>query len=110
MLELFIESVLSLLKDPLTEIGISPIAVLRGVELFVIVLITVFGAYFMRRFVRSLKLRAEKTASKWDDTFLLHSKAPRGRWFGLWVLPLRSSAHQSDWILRLSSVHFVRHW
>ena len=57
MLELFIESILSLLEAPLTGIGISPVAVLRGVELFVIVLLTVFGSYFVRRFVRTLKLR-----------------------------------------------------
>ena len=56
MLELFIESVLSLLEGPLTGIGISPVAVLRGVELFIIVLLTVFGSYFVRRFVRTLKI------------------------------------------------------
>ena len=86
MLELFIESVLSLLQGPLTEIGMSPIAVLRGVELFVIVLITVFGAYFIRRFVRSLKLRAEKTASKWDDTFFAALQGPARRL--VWVVGL----------------------
>ena len=35
MLDLVIESILSLLEAPLTGIGISPVAVLRGVELFV---------------------------------------------------------------------------
>ena len=77
MLELFIESVLSPLRAHRLKLECLR-SQYRGVELFVIVLITVFGAYFMRRFVRSLKLRAEKTASKWDDTFLLHSKAPHG--------------------------------
>ena len=76
MLELFIESILSLLEAPLTGIGISPVAVLRGVELFVIVLLTVFGSYFVRRFVRTLKTRAAKTTSKWDDTFFAALEGP----------------------------------
>lgn len=76
MLELFIESILSLLEGPLTGIGVSPVAVLRGVELFVIVLLTVFGSYFVRRFVRTLKTRAEKTESKWDDTFFEALQGP----------------------------------
>ena len=49
MLELLIESILSLLEGPLMGIGVSPVAVLRGVELFVIVLLTVFGSCIMRR-------------------------------------------------------------
>jgi MscS family membrane protein len=76
MLELLIESVLSLLEGPLTGIGVSPVAVLRGVELFVIVLLTVFGSYFVRRFIRTLKTRAEKTESKWDDTFFVVLQGP----------------------------------
>ena len=76
MLELFIESVLSLLEGPLTGIGVSPVAVLRGVELFIIVLLTVFGSYFVRRFVRTLKMRAEKSQSKWDDTFFAALQGP----------------------------------
>ena len=76
MLELFIESILSLLEGPLTGIGVSPVALLRGVELFVIVLLTVFGSYFVRRFVRTLKTRAEKTESKWDDTFFVALQGP----------------------------------
>jgi len=83
MIELLIESLLSLLEAPLTGLGIAPIAVLRGVELFVIVLLTVFGAYFVRRFIVSLKQRAERTKSKWDDTFFAALK----------VLP----AHLSGW-------------
>ena len=76
MLELLIESVLSLLEGPLTGLGVSPVAVLRGVELFVIVLLTVFGSYFIRRFIRTLKTRAEKTESKWDDTFFVALQGP----------------------------------
>ncbi|MDB4020778.1 mechanosensitive ion channel family protein [Litorivicinus sp.] len=76
MLELLIETVLSLLESPLTGLGVSPLAVLRGVELFVIVLLTVFGAYFARRFVMTLKARAEKTSSKWDDTFFASLQGP----------------------------------
>ncbi|MDB9861947.1 mechanosensitive ion channel family protein [Litorivicinus sp.] len=76
MLELLIETVLSLLESPLTGLGVSPLAVLRGVELFVIVLLTVFGAYFVRRFVMTLKARAEKTSSKWDDTFFASLQGP----------------------------------
>ena len=79
MLELLIESILSLLEGPLMGIGISPVAVLRSVELFVIVLLTVFGSYFVRRFIRTLKTRAEKTQSQWDDTFLRHFRDPLGR-------------------------------
>ncbi len=76
MFELLIESLLSLLEAPLTGLGIAPIAVLRGVELFVIVLLTVFGAYFVRRFIVSLKQRAERTKSKWDDTFFAALQGP----------------------------------
>ena len=76
MFELLIESLLSLLEAPLTGLGIAPITVLRGVELFVIVLLTVFGAYFVRRFVMSLKQRAERTKSKWDDTFFAALQGP----------------------------------
>ena len=76
MLELLIESILSLLEGPLMGIGISPVAVLRGVELFVIVLLTVFGSYFVRRFIRTLKTRAEKTQSQWDDTFFAALQGP----------------------------------
>ena len=76
MLELLIESILSLLEGPLMGIGISPIAVLRSVELFVIVLLTVFGSYFVRRFIRTLKTRAEKTQSQWDDTFFAALQGP----------------------------------
>ena len=76
MLELLIESILSLLEGPLTGIGVSPVAVLRSVELFVIVLFTVFGSYFVRRFIRTLKTRAEKTQSQWDDTFFAALQGP----------------------------------
>ena len=76
MLELLIESILSLLEGPLMGIGVSPIAVLRSVELFVIVLLTVFGSYFVRRFIRTLKTRAEKTQSQWDDTFFAALQGP----------------------------------
>lgn len=76
MLELLIESILSLLEGPLMGIGVSPVAVLRGVELFVIVLLTVFGSYFVRRFIRTLKTRAEKTQSQWDDTFFAALQGP----------------------------------
>ena len=76
MLELLIESILSLLEGPLMGIGVSPVAVLRSVELFVIVLLTVFGSYFVRRFIRTLKTRAEKTQSQWDDTFFAALQGP----------------------------------
>jgi len=76
MLELLIESILSLLEGPLMDIGVSPVAVLRGVELFVIVLLTVFGSYFVRRFIGTLKTRAEKTQSQWDDTFFAALQGP----------------------------------
>jgi len=76
MLELLIESILSLLEGPLMGIGVSPVAVLRGVELFVIVLLTVFGSYFVRRFIKTLKTRAEKTQSQWDDTFFAALQGP----------------------------------
>jgi MscS family membrane protein len=76
MLEMLISQVLALLEDPLTGLGISPIAVLRGIELFVIVLLTVFGAFFVRRVVVSLKERAAKTQSKWDDTFFAAMQGP----------------------------------
>jgi len=76
MLELLIDSILSLLEGPLMGIGVSPVAVLRGVELFVIVLLTVFGSYFVRRFIRTLKTRAEKTQSQWDDTFFAALQGP----------------------------------
>lgn len=76
MFELLIESILSLLEGPLMGIGVSPVAVLRGVELFVIVLLTVFGSYFVRRFIRTLKTRAEKTQSQWDDTFFAALQGP----------------------------------
>ena len=76
MLELLIESILSLLEGPLMGFGVSPVAVLRGVELFVIVLLTVFGSYFVRRFIGTLKTRAEKTQSQWDDTFFAALQGP----------------------------------
>ena len=76
MLELLIESILSLLEGPLMGVGVSPVAVLRGVELFVIVLLTVFGSYFVRRFIGTLKTRAEKTQSQWDDTFFAALQGP----------------------------------
>ena len=76
MLELLIESILALLEGPLMGIGVSPVAVLRSVELFVIVLLTVFGSYFVRRFIGTLKTRAEKTQSQWDDTFFAALQGP----------------------------------
>jgi MscS family membrane protein len=76
MLELLIDSILSLLEGPLMGIGVSPVAVLRSVELFVIVLLTVFGSYFVRRFIGTLKTRAEKTQSQWDDTFFAALQGP----------------------------------
>lgn len=76
MLELLIESILSLLEGPLMAFGVSPVSVLRSVELFVIVLLTVFGSYFVRRFIRTLKTRAEKTQSQWDDTFFAALQGP----------------------------------
>ena len=51
MLELFIQQLLSFLEAPLTQMGLSPVAVLRGAELFIIVALTVFGAFFMRRVI-----------------------------------------------------------
>jgi len=78
MLELLIESILSFLEGALTGVGVSPVGVLCGVEFFVIVLLTVFGSYFVRRFIGTLKTRAEKTQSQWDDTFSLHFRDPLG--------------------------------
>ena len=76
MLEMLIGQVLALLESPLTGLGVSPIAVLRGVELFVIVLLTVFGAFFVRRIVSGFKERATKTQSTWDDTFFAALQGP----------------------------------
>ena len=76
MLELLISQVLSLLEDPLTGLGISPLAVLRAVELFVIVSLTVFGAFFVRRLVSGFKERASRTRSTWDDTFFAALQGP----------------------------------
>ena len=110
MLELFIESVLSLLEGPLTGIGISPVAVLRGVELFIIVLLTVFGSYFVRRFVRTLKMRAEKVNPSGMTHSLLPFKARRGHWFGSWVCHLRSNEHLLVWISRRFLARYVLPW
>lgn len=76
MLELLISQVLSLLEDPLTGLGISPLAVLRAVELFVIVSLTVFGAFFVRRLVSGFKERASRTRSTWVDTFFAALQGP----------------------------------
>ena len=102
MLELFIESILSLLEAPLTGIGISPVAVLRGVELFVIVLLTVFGSYFVRRFVRTLKTRATKTTSKWDDTFFTALEGPARTL--VWVVGLTFALERASVGLDLQAI------
>ena len=102
MLELFIESILSLLEAPLTGIGISPVAVLRGVELFVIVLLTVFGSYFVRRFVRTLKTRAAKTTSKWDDTFFAALEGPARTL--VWVVGLTFALERASVGLDLQAI------
>jgi len=102
MLELFIESILSLLEAPLTGIGISPVAVLRGVELFVIVLLTVFGSYFVRRFVRTLKTRATKTTSKWDDTFFAALEGPARTL--VWVVGLTFALERASVGLDLQAI------
>jgi len=102
MLELFIESILSLLEAPLTGIGISPVAVLRGVELFVIVLLTVFGSYFVRRFVRTLKTRAIKTTSKWDDTFFAALEGPARTL--VWVVGLTFALERASVGLDLQAI------
>jgi len=102
MLELFIESILSLLEAPLTGIGISPVAVLRGVELFVIVLLTVFGSYFVRRFVRTLKTRATKTTSKWDDTFFGALEGPARTL--VWVVGLTFALERASVGLDLQAI------
>jgi MscS family membrane protein len=102
MLELFIESILSLLEAPLTGIGISPVAVLRGIELFVIVLLTVFGSYFVRRFVRTLKTRATKTTSKWDDTFFAALEGPARTL--VWVVGLTFALERASVGLDLQAI------
>jgi len=102
MLELFIESILSLLEAPLTGIGISPVAVFRGVELFVIVLLTVFGSYFVRRFVRTLKTRATKTTSKWDDTFFAALEGPARTL--VWVVGLTFALERASVGLDLQAI------
>jgi len=102
MLELFIESILSLLEAPLIGIGISPVAVLRGVELFVIVLLTVFGSYFVRRFVRTLKTRATKTTSKWDDTFFAALEGPARTL--VWVVGLTFALERASVGLDLQAI------
>ncbi|MDA8549037.1 mechanosensitive ion channel family protein [Litoricolaceae bacterium] len=102
MLELFIESILSLLEAPLTGIGISPVAVLRGVELFVIVLLTVFGSYFVRRFVRTLKTRATKTTSRWDDTFFAALEGPARTL--VWVVGLTFALERASVGLDLQAI------
>ncbi|MCH1449168.1 MAG: mechanosensitive ion channel family protein [Litoricolaceae bacterium] len=101
MLELVIESILSMLEAPLTGIGISPVAVLRGVELFVIVLLTVFGSYFVRRSVRTLKTRAAKTTSKWDDTFFAALEGPARTL--VWVVGLTFALERASVGLDLQS-------
>ena len=102
MLELFIESILSFLEGPLTGLGVSPVAVLRGVELFVIVLLTVFGSYFIRRFVRTLRARAEKTASKWDDTFFAAIQGPARTL--VWVIGLTFALERASVGLDIEAV------
>lgn len=86
MFELIIDTVLALLERPLSGLSISPIAALRGVELFIIVLLTVFGAYFVKRFIRTLRTRAERTKSRWDDTFFLSLQGPSSAL--VWVVGL----------------------
>jgi MscS family membrane protein len=76
MLELFIQQLLSFLEAPLTQMGLSPVAVLRGAELFIIVALTVFGAFFMRRVILVLVERASRTRHRWDDAILLAFQGP----------------------------------
>ena len=102
MLELLIESILSLLEGPLMGIGVSPVAVLRGVELFVIVLLTVFGSYFVRRFIRTLKTRAEKTQSQWDDTFFAALQGPARTL--VWVIGLTLALERASVGLDIEAV------
>ena len=102
MFELLINFFITLIEAPLTGLGMSAVAVLRGVELFVIVLATVFGSYVVRRFVRTLKNRAEKTASKWDDTFFASLQGPARTL--VWVVGLTFALERASVGLDLESV------
>ncbi|NBS11662.1 MAG: mechanosensitive ion channel family protein [Gammaproteobacteria bacterium] len=76
MLELLIQYLLNFLEAPLTNVGLSPVAVLRGAELFIIVAITVFGAFFTRRLILVLSERATRTQHRWDDAILESLQGP----------------------------------
>lgn len=102
MFELVIERVLNLLEAPLSGLGLSPEALLRGVELLVIVTLTVFGAFFIRRVVLTLSARAAHTQSSWDDTFFASIQGPARTL--VWVVGLSFAFERASVGLDLQAV------
>ncbi len=102
MFELLIQRVLSWLDAPLAGLGLSPEALLRGVELLVIVSLTVFGAFFVRRAVQTLTRRALKTKSTWDDTFFASLQGPARTL--VWVVGLTFAFERASVGLDLQAV------
>lgn len=76
MFELMISGLMAWLEQPLQGMGLSPRAVLTSVELLLIVAGTVFGAFFVKRLVTSLVIRASRTRSRWDDDLLAAIQGP----------------------------------
>ncbi len=55
-------------------------------EVFVIVFITLFGSFFLRRFLTRLEGRLERTGTVWDDVLIEAVRRPAG-WL-VWVIGL----------------------
>ena len=63
-------------EGPLTGIGASPVKRCSGCRALYYCVADGFWSVFRGRFVRTLKMRAEKSQSKWDDTFFAALQGP----------------------------------
>lgn len=102
MLELLIQQLLSFLEAPLSQMGLSPVAVLRAAELFMIVALTVFGAFFVRRLMLMLSDRAARTDHQWDDVILGALQGPAR--MVVWAVGLTLAAERASVGLDIATV------
>ena len=94
MIEMLIINLLTLIERPLSGIGIEPVAILRGLEIFFIVTLTLIIGFFVRRFIDKMRKRSGLNSQNWNNIFLDSMRGPAR--LAIWVIGLTFAAERAS--------------
>lgn len=94
MIEMLIANLLALIESPLSGIGIEPVAILRGLEIFFIVTLTLIIGFFVRRFIDKMRKRSGLNSQNWNNIFLDSIRGPAR--LAIWVIGLTFAAERAS--------------